>query len=281
MSDFALITFLTDFGWGGGYVAACEATLASISPDARVMHVSHEVRVGDVQEGASVLARVAPLCPVAVHLAVVDPGVGTERRLIALKARRGDVLVGPDNGLLMPALEALGGALAVWVLDPARVRAQAGLPEERISFTFHGRDVFAPAAALLFSGLPAGKISTEADASALSVLAPRVTKIGPDEVCAEVVEVDRFGNVGLALPFDRFKPSHPNVEVEVVGEGLPSWSARLVRTYGDLAPGELGLYQDSWGQMGLTLNGASAAELLGVQRGMLIKMCEPTSLGDR
>ena len=97
------VTFLTDFGWGGGYVAACEATIVRVHPSARVLHISHEVPVGDVGTGALVLARVAPLYPVAVHLAVVDPGVGTARRPLALSASRGDWLVGPDNGLLVDA----------------------------------------------------------------------------------------------------------------------------------------------------------------------------------
>ena len=109
MKSLHMITFLSDFGWCGGYVAACEATIARVSPSARVLHVSHEVPVGDVAAGALVLARVAPLCPEAVHLAVVDPGVGTARRPVALAAARGDLLVGPDNGLLIDAAEALGG----------------------------------------------------------------------------------------------------------------------------------------------------------------------------
>ena len=106
------ITFLSDFGWCGGYVAACEATMVRVCPQARVLHVSHEVPVGDVAAEPLVLARVAPLCPEAVHLAVVDPGVGTARRPVALATARGDLLVGPDNGLLIDAAEALGGLTA-------------------------------------------------------------------------------------------------------------------------------------------------------------------------
>jgi S-adenosylmethionine hydrolase len=267
-----LITFLTDFGWSGGYVAACEATLASLRPEARVMHISHEVGVGDILEGATVLARVAPLCPVAVHLAVVDPGVGTDRRPLALLSRRGDLLIGPDNGLLVPALEALGGASEAWVLDQDRVRARAGLSEDHLSFTFHGRDLFAPAAALLSSGIPAGEFSAPVRLASLVPPSAPVAGIDRTALNAEVIEVDRFGNIGLALRFDDFRAATSRVDVEVLGEAVPHWSARLVRTYGELAPGELGLYRDSWGQVALALNGASAAQVLGVRRGMSIRI---------
>ncbi len=144
MNGLDIITFLSDFGRDGGYVAACEAVVARVQPHARVLHISHEVAVGDVAAGALILERVAPLCPPAVHLAVIDPGVGTERRPLALRTTRGDVLVGPDNGLLPRAADALGGLTGAWMLDPARVRSRAGLRGNCVSSTFHGRDLFAP-----------------------------------------------------------------------------------------------------------------------------------------
>ena len=272
MRDYDLITFLTDFGWSGGYVAACEATLTLLRPAAKVMHISHEVAVGDVREGAAVLARVAPLCPVAVHLAVVDPGVGTDRRPLVLRAERGDLLIGPDNGLLVAALDALGGGSEAWVLDQGLVRTRAGLADDRASHTFHGRDLFAPAAAILSSGVPAGEISTRADLDSIARPLERIVRFDSSGVTTEVIEVDRFGNIGLALSYDKVGMSSPRMDVEVVGECVPQWSARRVYTYGDLAPGELGLYRDSWGQVALALNGASAAEVLGVQRGMLLRI---------
>ncbi len=273
MSDYDLITFLTDFGWSGGYVAACEAALVLLRPDAKVMHISHEVGVGDIREGAAVLARVAPLCPVAVHLAVVDPGVGTDRRPLALQAKRGDLLIGPDNGLLVAALDALGGGSEAWVLDQGRVLTRAGLADDRVSHTFHGRDLFAPAAAILASGVPAGEISTPADLDSIVRLPARIVKFDGTGATTEVIEVDRFGNIELALTYDDFGLSSPQMDIEVVGECVPQWTARHVHTYGDLAPGELGLYRDSWDHVALALNGASAAEVLGIQRGMLIRIC--------
>jgi hypothetical protein len=269
---YEVITFLSDFGWQGGYVASCEATLAAICPHARVLHVSHEVALGDVLDGATTLARVVPLTPPAVHLAVVDPGVGTERRPVALLTERGDLLVGPDNGLLGAAAAALGGIVSAWRLIPERVRLTASLPVDGLSYTFHGRDLFAPAAALLACGSPVAALADPMPVEGLATLAPPLLEHLPGAVRAEVVEVDRFGNVALSLSLDSVGPVPDMVAVEVEGEPEPAWPARVVRTFGDLKPGELGLLQDSWGHAGLTLNAASASELLGARRGSVIRL---------
>jgi S-adenosylmethionine hydrolase len=275
VKDLQIVTFLTDFGWCGGYVAACEATIARVCPSARLLHVSHDVPVGDVPAGALVLARVAPLCPEAVHLAVIDPGVGTARRPIVLAAARGDFLVGPDNGLLTDAAEALGGATGAWALDVERVRIRAGLSPETVSTTFHGRDLFAPASALLAAGTEPASLGRALELASLVRLAPIPVQTTGGEASAPVIEVDRFGNVGLGLPFAQL-PAGQSVDarflVEVAGDDLPEWSARVVRTYGELLPGELGLIRDSWGQAALALNGASASELLDVRRGVMVTL---------
>jgi S-adenosylmethionine hydrolase len=274
---YELITFLSDFGWQGGYVAACEAILAAVCPHARVLHVSHEVALGDVRDGATTLARVAALTPPAVHLAVVDPGVGTERRPLALQTNRGDLLVGPDNGLLGPAAAALGGVASAWRLIPERVRLTASLPANGLSSTFHGRDLFAPAAALLACGSPIAVLAEPIPSESLATLAPALLERLPGAVRAEVVEVDRFGNVALSLRLDSVGPIADTVTVQVEGEPDPTWAARVVRTFADLKPGELGLLQDSWGHAGLTLNAASAAELLGARRGSVIRLALTTA----
>jgi S-adenosylmethionine hydrolase len=265
------ITFLSDYGHAGGYVAACEAVIATLAPAARVLHVTHEIAVGDVGEGAQVLARVAPLGPVAVHLAVVDPGVGTSRRPLILHTDRGDYLVGPDNGLLLPAAAALGGVVTAWSLDPARLRIQAGLPAH-FPATFHGRDLFAPATALLDRGLLPPLLAEAVDAAALASL-PAVTAVYQSgTVIASVVEVDRFGNVALAVSLDEVALPGAFVDVDVDSDPTSRWPARVVRTFAELHPGELGLYQDSWGHAALTLNDASAAELLAADRGATVRL---------
>ena len=255
MDSYPIITLLTDYGVSGGYVASCEAVIASLNPSVRVLHLAHDIVAGDIRSGASILARVAPLTPPAVHLAVVDPGVGTARRALAIHTHRGDFLVGPDNGLLLPAVAALGGSAATWSLDPARIRSQAGLDVDGLSSTFHGRDVFAPAAALLAGGsLPALMGETCAFDTLVTLLPALVRQIAPGRVLAEVVEVDRFGNIALAVDFaalenmlgDNGALHGRHVEVLVEEEEQISWDARVVRTFGELASGDLGLFRDSW-----------------------------------
>ena len=291
MDSYPIITFLTDYGLSGGYVASCEAVIASLNPAVRVLHVAHDMSAGDIRSGATILARVAPLAPPAVHLAVVDPGVGTARRVLAVHAHRGDFLVGPDNGLLLPAVMALGGPATTWSLDPERVRSQAGLNPEGLSSTFHGRDVFAPAAALLAGGsLPTLLGETCAFDSLVTLLPALVKQIAPGRVLVEVVEVDRFGNIALAVDFaalqnmlgDEVALCGRHVEVLVEEGEQMSWNARVVHTFGELAGGDLGLFRDSWGQTGLTLNGASAAQLLGADHGMhvLLTVLHPDPRSD-
>lgn len=272
MSASNIVTFLSDFGWNGGYVASCEAIVARLQPQARVLHISHEIGVGDVAAGALILQRVAPLYPPAVHLAVIDPGVGTERHPLALTTTRGDALVGPDNGLLPPAADALGGLTGAWMLDPERARARAGLSGSRFSSTFHGRDLFAPVAALLSMAVDPAECGEPIDPATLVRLPPAAYRIEAQEALAEVIDIDRFGNVGLALRFEDLFPDEGALTVEIEGEDLPHWNARVVRTYGELRPGELGVFSDSWGQVALAVNAASAAQLLSVERGMIVRL---------
>ncbi len=272
MSGLDIITFISDSGWGGGYVAVCEAVVTRIRPEARIFHISHEVPAGDIAAGALTLARIAPLYPPAVHLAIVDPGVGTDRRPLALTTARGDVLIGPDNGLLIDAAAALDGLEAAWLLDPTRVREKAGLPVDQISVTFHGRDVFAPTAALLATTIDPASVGGATDPDTLVRLPPPLVEVTDEGVIAQVIEVDRFGNVGLALRYAELVPSRGRFLVEIVGEDLPDWTARVVQTYGELQSGELGVFCDSWGQVALTLKSASAAQLLAVDRRMKIHL---------
>lgn len=272
MSRLDRITFTSDFGWAWGYVAVCEGLMVRLNPRVQIFHLSHDVPAGDVPAGALVLERTTPAFPPAVHLAVVDPGVGTARRPLALVSHRGDLLVGPDNGLLVPAAKALGGIASAWLLNLTQIRTEAGLSNDQVSFTFHGRDLFAPAAALLSAGIDPGRIGTPADPDSLATLTPPIVEMLPESVVAEVIEIDRFGNVGLALRFADLHPQEGFYKVEVVDETLPEWTARVVHTFGELGSGELGVYCDSWGQVGLTLRSASAAQLLSIDRGMKIKL---------
>ena len=267
-----VLTFLSDFGWDQGYVAACELVIARLAPAVRIIHLSHDVAPGAVLRGAELLQRTLPLGPAGVHLAVIDPGVGSTRRALCLAAGRGDYVVGPDNGLLLPAVESLGGLTGSWELVPSRVRSLAQLPDG-LSSTFHGRDLFSPAAALLATGRPASALGDPLDPATLVrplFPAPRWEVAG---VWAEVTETDRFGNIQLGVNFaeavDRLK-WRQGARVSVTLGHHPIHSARLVATFADLKTGDLGLLSDSWGKATLACNMASAAALLGVMEGEMV-----------
>ncbi|MET7423755.1 SAM-dependent chlorinase/fluorinase [Dactylosporangium sp. NPDC005555] len=258
--DPAWISFTTDYGLDDGFVAACHGMIARLAPSARVIDVTHLVPPGDVTRGAHVLAQTVPSLPRGVHLAVVDPGVGTARRPIAIEAVDGGFLVGPDNGLLIPAAEALGGIRhAVHLTNTAWFAPQ-------VSRTFHGRDVFAPVAARLASG--AGLPAAGSEAAALVRLAPPHLLALPDGVSAEVLTVDRFGNLQLAC-VDGGLLDHRLLEIN----GRP---AVVGGTFGDAAPGGLVVFTDSAGHLAVAVNGGSAADVLQVRAGDHVTVTHPS-----
>ncbi|WP_250290807.1 SAM-dependent chlorinase/fluorinase, partial [Frankia sp. CiP1_Cm_nod1] len=160
------VSFLTDYGLGDGFVAVCHGVLLRHAPGVRIIDISHLVPAGDVRRGSVVLAQTVGHLPPAVHLAVVDPGVGTSRRALVVSAPRG-VLVGPDNGLLPPAADVLGGVRAAVALAVPH-----GVPA-----TFHGRDVFAPAAAAVAAGRDPATLGEQIDPHGLLRLAPPVSRL--------------------------------------------------------------------------------------------------------
>lgn len=266
-----LVTFLSDFGRGDIFVGVCHGVIADRAPHARIIDLTHDVEPHDVQQGAVLLARAVVHLPAAVHLAVVDPGVGTERRGVAVRTGRGDVLVGPDNGLLVPAAEALGGVVSVHGLT---------VPGDA-SATFHGRDVFAPAAGDLAAGSPLEDLGPSADGLVgLDLPGPQLDE-DQRALTAPVLLIDRFGNLQLAASGEvlaqlGFQPGLA-VTVTVVDR---EHAARVVRTFGGLAPGDLGVYQDSDRQVAVAVNGGSAAERTGARRGMHVTV-RPAELADR
>ena len=185
------ISFLTDFG-GETAPAICRGVIWSIAADARILDLNHGVRRHAIRDGAFLLSRAIGYLPVGVHLAVVDPGVGTDRRAIAILASRGDILVGPDNGLLRPAVRALGGIVE------ARELTNAELFLPRVSSTFHGRDIFAPVAARLAGGLPFPSVGPLIEAATLVDLVLPVPVARDGGLDSVVVFIDPFGNVRLA-----------------------------------------------------------------------------------
>ncbi|MEU8183083.1 SAM-dependent chlorinase/fluorinase [Micromonospora sp. NPDC049044] len=258
------ISLTTDYGLFDGFVAACHGVIARIAPTARVIDVTHLVPPADVRRGAAVLAQTVPYLPVGVHVAVVDPGVGTARRGIAL-ATPGGLLVGPDNGLLPDAAAALGGITAAVELTEPRWLA------DRVSGTFHGRDVFAPVAARLALGAPLADAGPPVDPDGL-VRLPRPALSCDDEgFTAEVSTVDQFGNVQLAAPAHLLDALPAALRVGPPGPA-PARPAIRGRTFGAAPAGGLVVYVDSADLVAVAVNGGRAVDLLRVAPGDLLRV---------
>src|SRR6202034_2233118 len=192
VAHFRYLSFLTDYGLEDGFVAACHGVAARIAPHATIIDVTRLVPPGDIRRGAAVLAQTVGYLPPAVHVAVVDPGVGTVRRAIAVAA--GDsIVVGPDNGLLSWAIAALGGAQQAIQLTNGELWLHP------VSATFHGRDIFAPVAAHLANGTDITSVGDEIDVADLVSLPAPTSRVHDGEAEGEVMSVDRFGNVQLSL----------------------------------------------------------------------------------
>lgn len=268
-----IVTLLTDFGLRDPSAAICRAVILGICPDAEVIDLAHDVRKFAIGEGALALWMALPYVPVGTHVAVVDPGVGTARRGLAVRTARADVLIGPDNGLLVPAGERLGGIVAVRELTNPAYR----LPV--VTSTFHGRDVFAPAAAHLAAGAAFETLGPSVDPAALvpsPLPAPRAEGGG---LTTHIVYVDTFGNVKLsALASDlvaatgepagrRFRVTLGDRPVHVV-----PWSP----TFGERRTGEPLLYEDSYGRVCLGVNQGNAAEALDLVGGLEVHLAPET-----
>ncbi|HEY2672227.1 MAG TPA: SAM-dependent chlorinase/fluorinase [Rugosimonospora sp.] len=258
MPRYDWMTLTTDYGLTDGFVAALHGVVARRAPTLRIIDVTHQIPPGDVTRGSAVLAQTVTHLPPAVHVAVVDPGVGTARRPIAIQAPDA-ILVGPDNGLLPAAADALGGALLVVHLDDPTWF----LPE--VSRTFHGRDVFVPVAARLAGGASIESAGHPLDPANLVRLPDPVVSIGDGYLEAEVLTVDRFGNVQLAAA---------GPALDGLGDQLIAGGLRAVKggTFGDAPPGDLVVYVDSAGRVALAINGGRAVVALGVSAGDVLRV---------
>jgi S-adenosyl-L-methionine hydrolase (adenosine-forming) len=257
-----IITFLTDFGLQDDFVGTCHGVMKRVAPDADIVDITHGIEPTQVLQGALVLANTLPYMPVGVHLAVVDPGVGTDRKAVALRGGDGRLYVGPDNGLLVPAAERLGGIEGVWELENAAYRL------EPVSRTFHGRDIFSPAAAYLAGGLDPAELGPPLEAAELVRLDLPVPVTGDGFIRAHVVIVDRFGNVQLNLTSDDLVRAgiEPGTQVEIE-VGLQRFYASAATTFADVRPGDIVLYEDAYGNISLAINVGNAAEMISARLG--------------
>jgi S-adenosylmethionine hydrolase len=256
-----VVSLLTDFGLRDPSAAICKGVVMRICPKAAVIDISHDVDKYSVRSGALLLWCALPYLPVGVHVAVVDPGVGTSRRPVALSTDRGDVLIGPDNGLLLPAAERLGGLTAAFELVNPEYRLHP------VSTSFHGRDIFAPAAGHLATGVALDELGPPIDPAALVTLAIPPAEVRPGSLGTSVVYVDTFGNVKLAGMRDDLEAavgplaSGRPMALEAEGRELTmAWAG----TFGDVGPGEPLLYEDSYGRLCIAVNQGDAAGQLGL-----------------
>jgi len=254
------VTLLTDYGHDDEFVGVCHGVIRTIVPDAPIVDVTHGIPRHSIRHGALVLRNALPYLPPGVHMAVVDPQVGTERRAVAVRCGDGRLLVGPDNGLLSLAWERAGGV--VEAVDVSRSPHRL----EPVSATFHGRDVFAPVAAHLSAGAALADAGDPLDPADLVELELPVASVGADEALAHVLLVDRFGNAALNLDHAALLATGGTIGSRVLVEsGGRSRKATVVQTFADVAPGELLLYEDAWGWLALAINRGDAAAELGLE----------------
>ncbi|HEX2572066.1 MAG TPA: SAM-dependent chlorinase/fluorinase [Polyangia bacterium] len=265
-----IITLLTDFGTQDGYVGAMKGVILGDAPEAAIVDLTHDIPPQDVLAGAFALAQAAPYFPVGtVHVAVVDPGVGTERRALVAE-HAGHVYIGPDNGLFTFVLgEGPGGTAGA----ASRVRVIDRLPSEwSLHPTFHGRDLFARVAARLAAGdAPTRFAGAEVEPRRLELPRPSETPEGLDGV---VIHCDRFGNLVTNLA-TRLIPERLGAGLRCGGVEVAGALATLGTTYGDVAPGELVAYGGSAGYLEIGVRDGSAAARLGARRGTPVRVRRP------
>jgi hypothetical protein len=252
------VTLLTDFGLADGYVGAVKGRLLRLAPRVSLVDLTHEIPPGAVEVAAFVLAQAAPEFPEGtVHLVVVDPGVGSARRGVALEAD-GQRYVAPDNGVLS---RVVASARVRWL----RAIGPRWMDAPGVSSVFHGRDVFAPVAAHLATRGAIREVGPEADPASLTLARLPEPEVVGGGLRGEVIHVDRFGNLVTNLPLSF---SHPRASVELPdGRALP-----VSRTYSDVDSGELVALRGSGGLLEIACRDGSAAERLGARSGLVITL---------
>jgi S-adenosylmethionine hydrolase len=261
------ITFLTDFGLQDDFVGTCHGVMKRIAPEVEIIDITHGIAPQAVLQGALTLANALPFMPAGVHLAVVDPGVGGARRALALRDGEGRIHVGPDNGILVPAAEKLGG------IAEAHELTNAAYALESVSRTFHGRDLFAPAAAHLALGVPLAELGPPIDPDALARLELPQPEVGTTRIRCTVLAIDRFGNVQLNLDRSHLDQAGvlPGTRVELQ-MGHERYYAVAARTFADARPGDIILYEDAYRNLSIAISGGNAAAMFGINEGQDVRI---------
>jgi S-adenosylmethionine hydrolase len=260
------VTFLSDFGLQDDFVGTCHGVIKRIAPEAQIIDITHGIPPQQILQGALVLANTIAYMPVGSHLAVVDPGVGGARRPLALRDREGRYFVGPDNGLLVPAADRAG-------IEAAHELANPDYALDSISRTFHGRDLFAPAAAHLAKGVAIDELGPPIAPDALVRLDLPEPEVRNGRVLGTVLYVDSFGNIALNVTREHVAEvgivPGTQVEVDLGGERVYAIAAR---TFADARPGDIMLYEDSYRNMSIAISNGNAAEMLHARAGQSIRI---------
>lgn len=266
----ALITFLSDFGLTDEWVGVCHAVMLELDPGLRIVDLCHGVPPFDIRKGAFLLASALPTLQPAVHLAVIDPGVGTGRRLLCLQTNRGDIMVGPDNGLLIPGAERLGGVLRVFSIE------NSSLFRHPVSRTFHARDIMAPVAAALAGGADLTIVGPEIEEAELVPSPWQPGNVTQDQAWAEVIEIDAFGSVHVAVEERAASGAGLALEAGITHLRIESKTgthyALAATTYADVDEGALACIWDSTGFLTVAGNKSFAHDLLGVRAGDTLRI---------
>ncbi len=257
-----MVTFLTDFGYADEFAGVCRGVIGRINPELTVIDVTHGIEAGDVQRGALALAAFVAFSAPAVHLAVVDPGVGTGRRALALAVGE-HFLVGPDNGLLQPAADRLGG------IDEAVEISESPYRLEPTHRTFHGRDIFSPVAAHLASGVPVLEVGDPVEPGSVVPFDLPRPRLEGELLVGHVIAADRYGNIMLNVTGDLIESSFldPGGRVAMESPGPVVTEIAVGGTFGEVGPGEPVLYPDSSGSLALAVNRGDAASTFALSPG--------------
>jgi S-adenosylmethionine hydrolase len=261
------LTFLSDYGTADEFVGVVHAVIAKLAPEARVIDLSHGIPRHGVLQGALTLARALPYAPAGDHLAVVDPEVGARRRAVALQTGENRLLVGPDNGLLLPAAERFGGIEAAVEISASPWRL------EPVSATFHGRDLFAPVAARLARGEPLAEAGTPIEPVELVPLDLPGPRRDGGALHATIVGVDTFGNVALLADHGDLAGAGLRMgDAVTVAAGGRELRAVYARTFADVAPGDALVYEDAARLIAVAVNTGDAATALAVRPGQIVSL---------
>ena len=253
---FGIITLTTDFGYKDEAVASMKGVILSINPQVRIVDISHGIPPFNIGEGAWVMMRSLKYFPPAIHVGVVDPGVGSSRRAIVIETANTSLLVGPDNGLLLPPANELGGIKRVYEIE------NPDLMLHPVSISFHGRDIFSPVAAHLSRGIKIGKVGPPIKVESLIPPPWSPPEIRENLIRGQIIHIDHFGNLYTNIPIEKVREVGSVFEITL---GDRCEIAKLVKTFSSVSRGTLALKDDAYGYLEISVNLGSAKEMFSAE----------------